>query len=339
MRIILWVLAAIVALLVAATAVGYFTLKRGDLPYATLAETYAYPDSQYLDLDGGVRLHYRDVGPQAKPTVLMVHGFSASVHTWDAWTAALADDYRMVSLDLPGHGLTEAPEGYQASIPVYRDVVRAFAEAKALEDVVIVGSSMGGNVAWEYALAYPDDVAGLVLVAASGWEDTREAVRNEPPIFALLRNPITRPILRDLDNTALIRQGLEGSFVNASLVDDAMVARYGDLARAPGHRDILLQMTLDFRARDYATNERLAPLAQTPTLIMHGRQDNLVPVAHAEQFAAALPHAQVQIWDNVGHIPQEEIPAESVAVLRDFLSAQAFPPAEAAAEEAAPATP
>ena len=113
----------------------------------------------------------------------------------------------------------------------------------------LVGSSMGGNVAWEYALEYPEQVNALILVDASGWEDTRAEAAEDPPVFKLLRNPVLGPLLRDLDSTRLTRGGLEAAFVNTALVDDAMVTRYVQLSRAAGHRDILLKMTLGFRNR------------------------------------------------------------------------------------------
>src|SRR5690606_3347783 len=236
----------------------------------------------------------------------------------------------LVSLDLPGHGLTRAPAGYQASIEAYRDIVAEFVRARGLQRFALAGSSMGGNVAWEYALAHPDQVSALILVDASGWEETRAGLDQDPAIFKLLRNPVLGPLLRDLDNTALVRQGLETSFGDASLVDDAMVSRYVALARAPGHREILLDITLGFRARNYATPERLAALAM-PVLVMTGDQDRLVPPEHARQFHEAIAGSELVVFENVGHIPQEEVPDASAAAVREFLNA-ALEPAAVAAE-------
>ncbi|MCL4714684.1 MAG: alpha/beta hydrolase [Hyphomonadaceae bacterium] len=314
-------LAVVVVLVLALVGVSYVTLKRPDIPYTELAAVYESPASRYVNLPSGVRMHYRSEGQAAgAPTLLLIHGFSASLHTWAPWAERLGDDYRVVSLDLPGHGLTSAPDGYAASIEAFRDEVHAFTQAIGLEHFALAGNSMGGNVAWEYALAYPEQVGALILVDASGWEETRASLAQDPPIFKLLRDPNIGPILRDLDNTALIRQGLQASFADAALVDDAMVRRYADLARAPGHRDILLQMTLGFRERHYATPERLAPLADTPVLILHGDEDRLVPLEHGQQFHAAIAGSQIVIFPNTGHIPQEERQDESAAAARAFLS-------------------
>lgn len=315
----LLVIVGVIALLLTG---GYFALKRPDIPYQTLAVRYENSASRYVDLPGGVRMHYRDQGEG--PTLLLIHGFSASLHTWEPWVERLATgedrigDYRIISIDLPGHGLTRAPAGYQASIEVFRDVVAEFVRSQSLQRFAIAGSSMGGNVAWEYALAHPARVEALILVDSSGWEETREEFADEPTIFKLLRNPVIGPLMRDLDNTRLIRQGLEASFGDPEFVDRAMVQRYSELARAPGHRDILLQMTLGFRSRNYATPERLAPL-RMPVLILSGDQDRLVPPDHARQFHDAIAGSELVMFEGIGHIPQEEAPDQSAMAVHEFL--------------------
>lgn len=330
-----WLIGGLLALVgLAALVAGgaYLALKRPDIPYETLAARYESAASRYLDLPGGVHMHYRDQGQSSGPTLLLIHGFSASLHTWEPWVERLGDRYRILSLDLPGHGLTRAPAGYQASMEAFRDIVAEFARAQELTRFAIAGSSMGGNVAWEYALAHPDQVEALILVDASGWEDTREEAQEEPTIFKLLRNPTVGPILRDLDNTRLIRQGLEASFADPAFVDETMVARYSELARAPGHRDILLQLTLGFRARNYATTERLAPLSM-PVLILWGDQDRLVPPEHAQLFREAIPQSQFIMFENVGHIPQEEVADVSATAVDEFLYAIHEGPALATAAQ------
>jgi pimeloyl-ACP methyl ester carboxylesterase len=315
----LLVLVGIVAVLLAG---GYFALKRPDVPYETLAARYENSASRYVDLPGGVRMHYRDQGQG--PTLLLIHGFSASLHTWEPWVERLAtgenriNDYRIISIDLPGHGLTRAPAGYQASIEAYRDIVAAFVRSQNLERFALAGSSMGGNIAWEYALAHPEQVETLILVDASGWQETRAEFARDPPVFKLLRNPMLGPLLRDLDSTRLIRGGLEASFGDPALVDEAMVTRYAELARAPGHREILLQMTLAFRERNFATAERLAPL-QMPVLVLAGDQDRLVPVDHARQFNEAIAGSQLVLFEGIGHIPQEEAADDSALAVHEFL--------------------
>jgi pimeloyl-ACP methyl ester carboxylesterase len=228
----------------------------------------------------------------------------------------LGGDHRVISIDLPGHGLTSAPAGYEPAISNYVDVIGAFAASQHLARFVIAGNSMGGDIAWHYALAHPEQLDGLILVDAGGWPDA--STEREPIIFKLLSNPIIAPLLRNLDNTQLTREGLEKAFVNHSLVNDAMVSRYTDLARAPGHREILTQIMLDRSARDVATPARLNAI-HIPTLIIHGDRDNLIAPSSARHFKDAIPNSQLVMLHDVGHVPQEETPDQSADAVRAFL--------------------
>jgi pimeloyl-ACP methyl ester carboxylesterase len=309
-------LLALIGLAAVLAAGAYFALKRPDIPYETLAARYESAASRYVELAGGIRMHYRDEGQSSGPTLVLLHGFSASLHTWEEWVRRLGERYRVISLDLPGHGLTRAPAGYQASMEAFRDVVAEFARSQNLSRFALAGNSMGGNVAWEYALAHPEQVEALILVDSAGWDQGSD--EDEPLTFRLLRNPAIGPMIRDLDNRRLIRQGLQASFADSMIVDENMVARYSELARAPGHREILVQLSTGFRSRNLATPERLAPLSM-PVLILWGDQDRLIPPAHAQLFADAIPRAEFMMFENVGHIPQEEAAEESAMAVDEFL--------------------
>lgn len=333
MRVLLVILMSLVGAAIVAMGAGWALLHRSDIPYEKLEAKYGYPNSEFAELPGGVRMHYLEQGAEGAPTLLLVHGFSASLHTWDAWADQLDDRFHVVRVDLPGHGLTRAPAEYRASIDNYRETLHAFVESQGLQNFALAGSSMGGNIAWEYALAQPERVAGLVLVDSSGFEENRAGLSDDPPVFQILRNPLLGPVFRDLDTRNLARQGLLNSFSDPSLVTDAMVDRYVELSRAPGHRQQLLDITLGFRERNYATPARLQPLSQTPVLILAGAEDNLVPAEHARFFHAAIPGSQLIVYPNVGHIPQEEIPERSAANVAGFLERVFAPePALALAE-------
>lgn len=306
-------LGVIVLALIAATA-GYFYLRRPDIPYETLEAKYGGAASQYADLGDGLRVHYRDQGNAAGPALVLVHGFGASLHTWEPWVERLGFNYRIITLDLPGHGLTRAPAGYQASTQRFVEIVDTVTAQLGVTRFTLAGNSMGGGVAWNYALTHPEKLDGLVLVDAAGFPVSGDQRTGPPPlIFALINNPIIGPLMRDLDNRPLIANGLRSAFVNQSLVDDAMIDRYAEMARAPGHRAILLS-----NGRDGADPARLADI-RTPTLVMHGDTDNLIPVAAGRGFAAAIPGAELVIFPNVGHVPMEEVPDESAAALAAFL--------------------
>jgi pimeloyl-ACP methyl ester carboxylesterase len=312
-----WLL-AIIGLAAIVVVAGYFVLKRDDIPYATLASHYENANSRYVDLPGGIHMHYRDEGAHpGAATLVLVHGYAASVQTWEPWVTRLGRDYRVISVDLPGHGLTSAPAGYQPTTSNYVDALNAFATSQHLDHFVLAGNSMGGDIAWHYALAHPEQLSGLILVDAGGWPDGSTA--HEPLIFKLLSNPIIAPLLRDLDNTRLTREGLEKAFVNHSLINDAMVSRYTDLARAPGHREILVQIMLNRSPGDVATPERLSAI-HTPTLIIHGDHDNLIAPSSGQHFKDAIAGSELVMLPNVGHVPQEEAPDASAHAVRAFLT-------------------
>ena len=312
---------ALVLIAVLVTA-GWFLLRRPDIPYATLEARYGYADSQYMNLPGGVRAHYRDLGPREAPAIVLVHGFSASTHAWDAWAKALSGDYRVVVLDLPGHGLTRTPPSYAAGRDGFGAVVDGVTARLGLSRFTLGGNSMGGGVAWAYTLDHPDKVERLVLVDAAGWPTSRGG---GPSIFAILRHPLGRALLKDIDSRPLVAQGLRAAYLDPKLVTPALVDRYVDLARAPGHRDILLG--LQSGARREATAADLSRI-HAPTLVMFGQDDRVIPSADGEKFHKAIPGATLILYPGMGHVPMEQIPDRSAADLKAWLDAHpARPPA------------
>lgn len=310
MKIIGWAALAVLALVLVAGA----ALWRGDIPYETLQARYAAPTSHYIDLPDGVRVHYRDEGNRSGPPIILIHGYSASAADWEAWSKRLGDTYRIILPDLPGHGLTRAPKGYISSATAQVKVVDEVASSLGLTGFVIGGNSMGGGVAWRYTLAHPEKVSALVLVDAVGWPPEKTG-RNDALIFKLLGNPLARPIIKNLDNSALAKQGLQAAFLDPSLVTPALVKRYTDLARAPGHRDILITPP---SSEGLASKDRLS-IISAPTLILFGQDDRLIPASDGERFKAAIPGSTLIVYPGVGHVPMEQIPDKSADDVRTWL--------------------
>ena len=311
-------------------AAGWFALQRSDIGYDRLEIVYANSDSRILPLDNGLRVHYRDVGPRDAPAIVLVHGYSSSLHTWEPWVANLKQDYRVISLDLPGHGLTNCLESGRIGTGQFVDTVDQVTRSLGIDTFTLAGNSMGGGVAWAYALAHPGRLDALVLVDASGWPESAEDAKSDPLVFKLLRNPVARRLMKNTDMTMLIRAGLRDSFANPDHATDEMVDRYTALARAPCHRDALMALMIGRDAHAPATKDLLAAIS-VPTLILHGEEDKLVPVAAGHKFAEAIPGAELITYPDAGHLPQEEVSEQSASDLRDFLSrrlAQSDAPAE-----------
>lgn len=317
-KIVLWALAAIVALLV----IGWFALQRPDSDYADLEAKYANAESEYMGLPGGIRAHYRDQGKADGPVLVMVHGFSASSDTWEPWVQRLGGDYRIITLDLPGHGLTRAPEGYAASMDAYADYVNAVTERLGVTKFTLIGNSMGGNMAWVYALKHPEDLDGLVLVDAAGWPQGDNP--DGPMVFKILANPVGRALIGKIDSTNMVRGGLRAAFEpTPDMATDAMVERYVQMARAPGHRDIILSLMTNRASRPTATPEKLAAI-KAPTLIMHGDTDKLIPLADGRKFADAIPGSTLIVYEQTGHVPMEQIADKSAADLKQWLATKVY---------------
>ena len=297
---------------------GWWMLRRPDISYTTLESVYSKSNSRFLKSGNEVEIHFTDSGPRDAPAIILVHGYSASLHTWDVWARKLRKEYRVIRLDLPGHGLSRCPDPAGIGIEQFAGTIDRLANSLGVDRFTLVGSSMGGHTAWAYALEHPDRLDALVLVDAAGWLDEPGEADDDPMVFKLLRNGLARKVMKDLDMSALIRSGLEKSFADPDLVTDQMVERYSALSRAPCHREALLKLMSGVTLRVLASEEALSAI-NVPTLIQHGDADNLIPVAHARKFADAIPGAKLIIYPETGHIPQEEVAEASVADLRAFL--------------------
>ena len=299
-----------------------------DIPYATLKAKYTSPASRFATLPDGVTVHYRDQGNAAGPPIVMVHGFAANLDAWEPWVARLGNDYRIISLDLPAHGLTTVPTGYQVSTDGQVEVVDQLTKVLKVDRFALAGNSMGGGMAWHYALAHPGQLTALILVDSAGMPTAPkagESKREGPPlVFSLMRNAVGRAMLRKINPRPLAEKGLKQAYVDESLVTPALVDRYADLALAPGHRDLLL--TGQSQQRTPATAATFKAIL-TPTLVMHGEADTVIPVEAGKALAAVIPGAKLIVYPGVGHVPMEQIPDKSAADIKAFL--QGLEPASA----------
>jgi pimeloyl-ACP methyl ester carboxylesterase len=305
------VLAVIAIILIAA----WLALRGPDIPYESLEAKYAGAGSHFVDLAGGLHVHYQEDGDKSLPLLVLLHGFGDSFTSWDGWVAELAGRFHIIRLDFPGHGLTRAPEGYVLDSERLADFVDAFAQALSLPKFAVAGNSMGGGVAWHLALRHPDRVSALVLVDAAGFPNEKPPAK-VPLAFRILKYPLGRAFLRNIDNRPLINEGLKTDVYDKSVITPAFVDRWAEFQRAPGHRAIL--MSLNPGRFGGATAAALEAI-RVPTLVINGEDDVLVEPASAGKFAAAIPGAKLILYPHVGHLPQVEIPQRSAADVAEFL--------------------
>ena len=297
-------------------AIAWLELRGPDIPYETLEAKYTDSASHFVDLPGGLHVHYRDEGDPNRPLLVLLHGFGDSFTSWDGWVRELKGRFRLIRLDFPGHGLTRAPEGFVLRDNAgLADFVDVFAATLALPKFAVAGNSMGGGVAWQLAVRHPERINALILVDAAGFPNEKPPAKI-PLAFKILRYPIGRIILRNIDNRPLIEQGLKTDVYDQAVITPAFVDRWAEFQRAPGHRAILMSINLGAQAR--ATPALLGTI-KVATLILHGENDLLIEPASAHKFAAAIPGAKLVLYPQVGHLPQVEIPARSAADVAEFL--------------------
>ncbi len=295
--------------------VAFLAVRTPDVPVETLRARYANAASQFLELEPGFAVHVRDEGPRDAPVLLLLHGSNASLHTWEPWVERLAADYRVVTLDLQGHGLTgPTPSGcYSGSCMAA--TVEAVRARLGIERMGVGGNSMGGLVAIRYALAHPERVSALVLVDSAG---ARLPSRGKPPLgFRIAGMPGVRQLAEHVTPRAMIERSLDQSTSVKAAASPGKVDRYWELLRHPGNRAATIARFAT--PREPFGADTLAALADLPVLILWGSEDRLFPPEAAQWFKAALPQAELVIYDGVGHIPQEEAPDESAADVRAFL--------------------
>jgi Predicted hydrolases or acyltransferases (alpha/beta hydrolase superfamily) len=304
-------------LLIGAGVGSWLWLRAPDLSYSELESRYAGKNAHFVDLNGGIRLHYEDEG--RGPVIVLVHGFGDNWGSWDGWAAALKNRYRVIRIDLPGHGLTRAPASTPIDPEAFADVIDEFANKIGLPKFAVAGNSLGGAVAWEVAVRHPERLNALILVDAAGFPS---ATLTKPPLaFRILQYQWGRALLKTIDNKPLIRDSLNGEVGNPAVITDALVNRWADVQRAPGHRDILLSGPLTGKG---AASEAALGKLSLPTLVLWGEKDPLITLDAGKKFAAAIPGAKLKVYPGIGHLPQIEIPAASAHDVAAFLATIAF---------------
>ena len=312
----------IVGVLLMASALALALSRAPDRTVESLVARWASPPSEFIDLDGQL-VHLRDSGPRgdAVPLVLL-HGTSASLHTWDGWASALQTQRRVIRFDLPGFGLTGPFSGRYGSWTYRGDDLARFVlellDRLQVQRFVIAGNSLGGEVAWRVASLAPERVQRLVLVDAAGYELKPESV---PIGFRLAALPGVNRMFEWLLPRGVVEASVRDVYGDPSKVTPQLVDRYFELALRDGNRAALVQrlqaQALDQREVD-ASVARIRAL-KLPTLVLWGGRDRLIPQAMARRFHADIAGSRLVVLDALGHVPQEEDPAASVRAVQAFL--------------------
>lgn len=310
-----WLFRAIIFIALLAGS-ALLLLRTPDTDAASMKAKYGGERAHYVET-AQARIHYRDEGPRDAPVLLLIHGSNSSLHTWEATVEKLNSRYRLISLDLPGHGLTGANTNRDYSAKAMIAAATAVLDDAKVDKAIWVGNSMGGWVAWRAGLDAPDRVNGLVLVDASG------AVANPPvqPYLGarLAQSWIGRQLLPIITPRTIIRSSLEANYADPKLLNDAVIDRYWELARFPGNRKATADRAIT--NRETARWNDIGKL-KVPVLIIWGRKDRTIPWQHGAAFERAIAGSKFHIIEDAGHLPMEERPDQFAAILQQWLGEQ-----------------
>ncbi|MCQ4295764.1 alpha/beta hydrolase [Pseudomonas stutzeri] len=314
MKIVLKILLAAIVLLVIAVAVGMTLSWAPPRPVESLTERWAPEPSRFIEI-AGMRVHIRDEGRRDDPAPLvLLHGTSASLHTWEGVVDQLKPQRRVISLDLPGFGLTGPfPDG-NYRMDHYVEFLSTLLDRLEVERAVLLGNSFGGQLAWEMALDQPQRVAQLVLIDAAGYPRQSTSV---PIGFKLAGIPGLAPIMANILPRRLVESSTRSVYGDPGKVTPELVDRYYELTLREGNREALRERFKQVPAVD--NSKRIASV-KTPTLIIWGGRDGLIPPLNARRFKDDIAGSQLVIFDDLGHVPQEEDPLQVAEAVRDFLA-------------------
>lgn len=275
-----------------------------------LRERWAPPPSQFIEV-GGQLVHLRDEGPRQDTTpIVLLHGTSASLHTWDGWVAELSQTRRVIRFDLPGFGLTGPAADGNYSLAAYVDFVIDVMDTLGIERFVLAGNSLGGSIAWRTTAAHPQRIEKLILVDSGGYPFEAESM---PLAFVISQTPLLNRIMEFTLPRSAVESSVRDVYGDPSRVTPELVDRYFDLSLREGNRGALRER---FAQLEYQDQSALVQTIQQPTLVIWGAQDRLIPPSIARRFEQDLPNGQLVMFAELGHVPHEEAPTETVAADR-----------------------
>ena len=310
-------LVIVAVLCVGLIALGFW-LWTPDRPRAELEAKYLASPGDMIEV-AGTRLHVRDTGPKDAPAVVMLHGFGASLHTFEPWAEALSADHRVIRFDLPGAGLSEPdPTGLYTDARS-TEILLALLDRLGIPRASLVGHSIGGRLAWSVAAAHPDRVDRLVLIAPDGFASPGFDYGKPPETSLLVQS------MRYVLPKAMLRASLAPAYGDPKALSDATVDRYYDLMLAPGVRAAMIA-----RMEQTVRNDPRPALRTitAPVLLVWGSDDAMIPAVNAQDYLRELPDARLATFTGLGHVPHEEAAEETLVPVAAFLAEGATRPAQ-----------
>jgi len=289
--------------------VGFVFLWTPDQNRETLEQRYKTDGMRFLQLsDSQIRIS--ETGSNNAEVLILLHGFGSSLETWNDWVKPLESSYHVIRCDIVGFGLSgpASNSDYSDEADVRR--IAEMLDQLHLEKVTLIGHSLGGRVAWNFAARYPSRTNKLVLIAPDGFPDLKTVGEHtyEVPQFAQAMQYILPRFL--------VKQSMAPAYADPNHMTDAIVQRYHDMLTAPGVRQALLDRMQQTMNTD--PTSRLKTIT-APTLLLWGEKDAMIPVENSLFYLKVMSQARRVVVPELGHLLFEEAPAKTLPVLTQFL--------------------
>ncbi len=320
--------------------IAVLSLYRRDLSINELKEYLITDYSQIIPVtihdlnshkDITIDIHYYDSDNTNDQTIVLLHGMFSSLHTFiDAANLLKHEGYRVILIDLPGHGLSGHFEDNMVSLSRSAAIVREILNIESVNNCIIGGNSMGGGVSWYFTSAYNNidgfKVKALILIDAVYplAPDENTGKRGGKSIIRLLKSNPFRNITYRMTPRLLIKYLLDSVYGTASKPDSKTIDRYYFMLRKTGNREALLNSNQDITCPAYIRGEELLESiaeSKIPVLIIWGKQDKWINVDLCRRFQETLnlDEKNIRIYENSGHAPMEEEPARFYDDLLNFI--------------------
>lgn len=277
-----------------------------------LKTTYMYSDSKFLKI-AGKEVHVRDIGQGE--VVILLHGIGSSLHTWKNFQDSLAVTHRVISLDLPGFGLTGPFEGQTHSLTNYMNFLDKLYLRLEIDKATLVGSAFGGYLAWNYALKRAGRVSRLVLFAPTGLPT------KEPVGFYLARNILLKELVTRFTPRGMVYSTYEKMYGDVNRIREEMKKRYYDLLLVKGNREAFSELLIEFKkeTRDQGKIKRKLRMMKKEVLLIWGNKDERNPLKNIKFYGSLFANSQEIDIEGAGHLPMEERPDEAVKLIKIYL--------------------
>ena len=297
----------------------YFDISKNEI-----IAKHAKGASDFLELADGSKIHFRDEGNKDSKVLLLVHGFNGSLFNYEPLVPYLSDNYRVISLDLPAHGLTGAVESDLYSHKSYQNVIEEVVEILEVDKFYFVGHSMGGMIAWRYALDNLDQLNGLIIIGSAFFGNEQEfedfQTINAPPLaFELIESKFFIRLLEFITPRILVKEGISQSVYDQSIVTDELVDQFHDIILMEGTR-VAVGRLAEVHEDDFIADPIDLRKITIPSLIIHGEEDNLVDIRFIDHFIEQIPNSKLISYPKTGHMIPMEVPLELSEDIREFIN-------------------